>query len=139
MTLLKSSSKKSISSLASKIRKHHAFCLQQTNQKNVLLLPGIHQQLHHTFVGDLYLSGQFISTKRITGNNSHISWASYQLGAESNTKTSINSFITHFLSLIAFRNKLCCRISIGSFIAHFLSLTAFRNRTLTLHHFYTSF
>ena len=76
MTLLKSSSKKCISSLASKIVKHHgifqAFCLKQANQKNVLLLPGIHQQLHHTFFEDLYLSGQK-RIKRIFGNNSHLS------------------------------------------------------------------
>ena len=76
------------------------------------------------------LSGQYTIKKDVPKQLCYIFLELY-IDQEQNQiqKTSINRFITHFLSVIVFRNIFYCRrMSINSFIAHFFILLAFRNK-----------
>ena len=94
------------------------------------MLPENHQQVHHM----LYLSRQYFSLKESLEKT---------LELDQRQKTIINIFITHFLSLLAFWNKLYCqKIGIDEFITYFWSfivLSKQRNKILKVNSYLKRF
>ena len=94
------------------------------------MLPENHQQGHHM----LYLSRQYFRLKESLEKT---------LEQDQRQKTIINIFITHFLSLLAFWNKLYCqKIRIDEFITYFLSfivLSKQRNKILKVNSYLKRF
>ena len=82
-----------------------------------------HQQLHHIFFQFYIYWGNILPQKNLQKEFCHKFIGSFINQEQKKIqKTSINNFITHFLSLIAIRNKLYCRkISNDGFITYFES------------------
>ena len=127
VTWLKSSPKKSISSLVGKASWNFSSILFVTNQSGI----NSNAPRQSSTFFEFYIYQSYIYHKRIFVNNSVIHFLNFIpiVNRIKYKKSYISSSITYFLSLVAFRNKLYFRrITIDSLIMHFLSLLTIRDK-----------
>ena len=140
VTTSESTSTKNISS--KKIQHYQvfqAFHLQQSNQKQILMLAVNHQQLYHLFVRfydyQCNISRWKVEDEDQDNYTTHwLSLTSIRNKLYCRSKGT-DSFITHFFSLIAIGDKLQCIKNYQQYYYTFFDSCSSQKQTLTLHRF----